>query len=749
MNGSKPSPAMKPSPALEAAIAAKEFVPGKLDLGSAMKPTEGGQEGAKQASMENGTTMQSPSKMDAMRPPTLAVATPASAPVSETASQAQPFTGRVAGKVKVEVNGVPLASGKRYSLRVMKMLGHDQKYLDMEHPDQLKAQIESFRRLLDDTPELDPAKDMPDRKQADGGRGTPRGGPGTPKSGRGKNKNDVPLRDKSGKIIEIKALEISENRWKPTKPTDDEEKVYKAIKGVLNKLTLEKFEKLYEELLNIGITSASLLRGFVVILYDKAVLEPNFLGMYAQMCERLSRDLPELSDEDGVLPFGEVLVGKCRSEFEIMGKEPERETMGELSAEDKEHKLKKLRQRTLGNVEFIGELFKKKMVGAEELEELLQKLFETSTADHDNIQPLCKLLESVGKPLEATSKEKMDAYFERIQGLAGLAGLSSRYKFMLLDLKDLRAKDWVPRRAAQGPQTLEAVKKEVDKENRFVEKPKDKEAEKKKKEKEKEKKEKAKKKEAAKNKVEDDGWAQVGTPVKRNAKGKSGSGTNSPLTLSRNNSRENLAKKPTATRGGFAALMMDSDDENGSGSDDDDDDDDKSGSEEEESEEEEAEEEEGDELDEEGENKVGGIMREYLSIHDKEEAKLCMQELYEKGFPKGRVNVEVVRAGLMQAMDAGEKEGELVGNLLCYLVKEEIITDEAAAKGFVAVLSDLPDITIDVPLAPKILSAVLVTLMDLDFVSVSILAPALKSLQEADCPASWKHFEKIQESIDA
>ena len=65
--------------------------------------------------------------------------------------------------------------------------------------------------------------------------------------------------------------------------------------------------------------------------------------------------------------------------------------------------------------------------------------------DHDNIQPLVKLLESVGKPLEASSKDKMDGYFGRIQELAGQAGLSSRYKFMLLDLKDLRAKDWVPR----------------------------------------------------------------------------------------------------------------------------------------------------------------------------------------------------------------------------------------------------------------------------------------------------------------
>lgn len=36
-------------------------------------------------------------------------------------------------------------------------------------------------------------------------------------------------------------------------------------------------------------STASLLRGFVVILYDKAVLEPNFIGMYAQMCERLAK----------------------------------------------------------------------------------------------------------------------------------------------------------------------------------------------------------------------------------------------------------------------------------------------------------------------------------------------------------------------------------------------------------------------------------------------------------------------------
>jgi hypothetical protein len=52
--------------------------------------------------------------------------------------------------------------------------------------------------------------------------------------------------------------------------------------------------------------------------------------------------------------------------------------------------------------------------------------------------------------------------------------------------------------------------------------------------------------------------------------------------------------------------------------------------------------------------------------------------------------VELVKQGLMQAMDAGEREGELIGQLVAFLVKEQIITEEAVGKGFVAVLADLP-----------------------------------------------------------
>jgi len=200
---------LKPSPALHAAAAvAAEFVPGKLNLGSAALAPGGavGQWGAKQGEqeaakkpLENGVVpaaasvpeAEAPKALEAKRPAAVTLTEPTNTPAEP--AEPEPFTGRIAGRVKVE------GLNKRYSLRVMKLLRHDQKYIDMEPTDALKSKIEDFRKLLLQTPELDPGQDMPDRKQAEARKA---GVPGTPKSGRGK-KNAEPLRDKNGRIVEV------------------------------------------------------------------------------------------------------------------------------------------------------------------------------------------------------------------------------------------------------------------------------------------------------------------------------------------------------------------------------------------------------------------------------------------------------------------------------------------------------------------------------------------------------------------
>jgi hypothetical protein len=200
----KPVPAnpTTPSPALKAAASVAEFVPGTLTLGaSAIVSTAPA--GKETAPVENGS-MPPPSKvLQAKRPAALAVADPASTPSSQPPAPAEPevFSGRFAGKVKLSRD-----LGKKYSLRVMKLLQHDQKYIEMEeNRPELKSQIETFRRLLEEAAELDASKDMPARQDSSRGGGAQRaGGPGTPKGGgRGKGKNAEPLRDRTGKIIEV------------------------------------------------------------------------------------------------------------------------------------------------------------------------------------------------------------------------------------------------------------------------------------------------------------------------------------------------------------------------------------------------------------------------------------------------------------------------------------------------------------------------------------------------------------------
>jgi hypothetical protein len=258
-------------------------------------------------------------------------------------------------------------------------------------------------------------------------------------------------------------------------------------------------------------------------------------------------------------------IRRCRSEFDQTGKEQEAAELAALSPDDREQKLRKNRQRMLGNVEFIGELFKRKMVGVEEVELSLNKLVTECEEDMDKIQLLCKFLEGVGKVLEAQTKEMIDGCFQKIDGLLSNTGLSSRFRFMLMDLIDLRSNGWVPRRAASGPKTLEEVQKEVDKENRFTEKKKEKDDGKGKKadgRKEKKGGKKDGKKDAAK--AEDEGWSQVTTEKQ---KGKQ--------QVSKKSDRQKPAKeepppspskaapagKPPAkavqSRGGFAALMGD------------------------------------------------------------------------------------------------------------------------------------------------------------------------------------------------
>lgn len=62
----------------------------------------------------------------------------------------------------------------------------------------------------------------------------------------------------------------------------------RTVKGVLNKLTPEKFERLLNQLLEV-ITTSDILKPTISLLFENAVAQPTFCAMYADLCLSLSK----------------------------------------------------------------------------------------------------------------------------------------------------------------------------------------------------------------------------------------------------------------------------------------------------------------------------------------------------------------------------------------------------------------------------------------------------------------------------
>lgn len=67
--------------------------------------------------------------------------------------------------------------------------------------------------------------------------------------------------------------------------------------SILNKITPEKFHKLSKELLGVGLDSPGILKGVILLIFDKALEEPKYSCMYAKLCRIISEEAPNFETE--------------------------------------------------------------------------------------------------------------------------------------------------------------------------------------------------------------------------------------------------------------------------------------------------------------------------------------------------------------------------------------------------------------------------------------------------------------------
>ncbi|OJA15320.1 hypothetical protein AZE42_12803 [Rhizopogon vesiculosus] len=332
------------------------------------------------------------------------------------------------------------------------------------------------------------------RTPSQGGPGHPMGGNRT-RSKRGEKRGDsnkTPLSQGQGSAFgssnvapilgagfePVVPLEMSANRWVPTSSirkaqpdVDTPDMVDRKVKALLNKLTMERFDSISDQIIQWANKSVNEKDGRTLIqvirlVFEKATDEAAWSEMYARLCRKMMEQIsPDVQDDGIKNPEGKPIAGgqlfrkyllnRCQEDFERgwfakeataaaaaakashdQATKAANEKKGTEEAElysDEYYAAQKAKRQGLGLIKFIGELFKLQMLTERIMHECVKKLLgNVENPEEEEIESLCQLLKTVGQLVDTPkARAHMDVYFTRMKELGKSTNVSSRMQFML------------------------------------------------------------------------------------------------------------------------------------------------------------------------------------------------------------------------------------------------------------------------------------------------------------------------------
>jgi len=193
------------------------------------------------------------------------------------------------------------------------------------------------------------------------------------------------------------------------------------LKSILNKITEDKFLPLSLEIKTLfddRITEDEQLEECAVIILEKAIIEPTYCHLHAQLCFVLGEERKS---------FKKKLLNKCQSTFQ------------EILISQKISRGKRL----LGCIQIIGEIYNINLIPSKIIFcDVAQRLIIEKS--DSSVEALCLLFGRIGKKLQQHSilSKNLDLYINILTKLQKDQDLTSRTRFLIMDILDLKKAKW-------------------------------------------------------------------------------------------------------------------------------------------------------------------------------------------------------------------------------------------------------------------------------------------------------------------
>jgi len=257
---------------------------------------------------------------------------------------------------------------------------------------------------------------------------------------------------------------------------ENDEKVTRKACSILNKITVEKFDSLFEQLATCGIKKPEHLEMLMQEVFNKATTQHHFIAMYADLCVRLEQDARISSVVDAVgqeHSFRRLILNQCQVSFEKLLQPVAQEETKDPEM-DEENALKR-KQQAIGNIKLIGQLLVHGIVTSKLLVECSEELLRCRDSCAEALESLAALLAVAGKQFDTKNWQyhpRLLEVFACMRRLSKDKSTQARVRFLLRDVLDVRDAGWsnctYKSTLALAPMKLDEVAQSANNEGKYM-----------------------------------------------------------------------------------------------------------------------------------------------------------------------------------------------------------------------------------------------------------------------------------------